>query len=568
MSSDSDPLGPSGGGGTTHRAVDVDLPPPMPLHKYVENLDDWVGDKPCRLAYVGGILSGRGFGDRERSEFAQGRRGLWKIIPPITVKEVEEADLAPSDMLALGLAVVLQGGHALAVAKGADELIEVERMARYLSEQLELAGRRGTSGSIARLSSLRADLQEFRQALCAAKSGGPRVDQSFDAETGIASARLTSGHRGFGQRVWARLQQTAPGFRRLKELTTSGLIALPQSDGEREWQVDPQVPAPLGLYQYIAALDRWSSGKPAEERFLMGLLAYLEYGELEAAEFRMGRGGLWGLVPPIDAEQVAEAQLEGPAARALSVALVLFARHALARYLPEQKEGLPPELAEAAELIAVLRLSFGAAKVATDVVAGGRLVDLALDLEARGATGLTALDQRQAAIVDAHNSEVEARRVAELESFEAARRQRLKDLGVRPSGISPRRLLAAAVFLVALGVLATWWPWREDTLPPAASYAEVPAVGIIRHEDRITVRVNSSWVAGTPEEERRGSVVNLWERFGREMERPDEPVDLVLVDRRGGPIGQVKLGEVTWVTDELEPDDETPEEAPPEEAPG
>ena len=90
-------------------------------------------------------------------------------------------------------------------------------------------------------------------------------------------------------------------------------------------------------------------------------------------------------------------------------------------------------------------------------------------------------------------------------------------------------------------------------------------MAIIRHADKITIRVDRSWLQ-LPKEQREGQMSQLWDRFGREMEREDDPVDLSVVSKRSEPLGGFKLG-FAWWDPSVEPEPE-PEPPPEEEAPG
>ncbi len=56
-------------------------PPPASLSEYFRNLDDWVAGKDPRDPFIGDLIQSRGFEDREKREFSQGREALWKLIP-------------------------------------------------------------------------------------------------------------------------------------------------------------------------------------------------------------------------------------------------------------------------------------------------------------------------------------------------------------------------------------------------------------------------------------------------------------------------------------------------------
>jgi len=542
---------------------DLEVPPPGPLKDYVKVLDAWTKDEPCGTPWLDGLLGARDFGEREKREWGQGRQGIWKLIPPITQAEIEEAELEPRTLLALGLAVVVQGRHGMAAldpeaGSQPESLRTIEKLARYLSEQLEAAGRRSAHGGIARLAALRQDLQERRRSM-SRREEGLTADATLDAERGIASARI-AGRQSLGARLMGRLRRiTEPGMAKLRAATTPGKKV--EGGEEPEWDTDPQVPQPLGLYHYVTSLDLWLAERAMDEPFLDGLVRILGFGSHDKEAFRRGRSKLWGLVPPIDAEQVASADLDVDAARALSVAVVFWARHLLAWYRPEQSAGVPPEILEAGDMVSALRLILSDAKGATPV--GDRLYGLGLDLEARGAVSVSALADRRAAIIEDHHARIDERRLREMEAFEKARRARLKELD-KGRKISMTRLIIGGTILATL--IGVWLLQPdEEYLPPARSYGELPAVAIIRHADKITIRVDRSWLQ-LPKEQREGQMSQLWDRFGREMEREDDPVDLSVVSKRSEPLGGFKLG-FAWWDPSVEPEPE-PEPPPEEEAPG
>ena len=568
--------GSSGGpaGGAEDGPIQLEVPPPGPLKDYIRALDEWVKDEPFHVPYLGELIAARGFDDRERREFSQGRQGLWKLIPPITREEIEESELEPAALLALGLAVVVQGRHGLAALEGDEaarglpaSLRDLEKLVRYLSEQLEEAGRRSAHGGIARLAALRQDLQEQRRVL-SQRSDGLVAAASLDAGTGIATARI--GHQvSLAFRILDRLRRvTAPGFSRL--VVTGAAPGQADIGDGTEWLTDPQVPEPLGLYQYIASLDHWVARTAMDEPFLESLVRLIGFGEAERDAFRAGRAGLWGLVPPIDAAQVAEAELDRTAGRALAVALLFWAHHLLAWYRPDQPEGVPPEIRDAGDIATAMRLTLGDEwGKKTGSAVGERLFRLGFDLEARGVVSISALEERRAAIVQARFDEVDARRLREMEDFETARQERLNELGQGRRISGKRVVLGVAALFVALVV---WLAMPDpDYLPPVQSYGELPAVAIIRHQTLITIRVDRTWM-DLPQEQREGQMKTLWDRFGREMERADDPVDLALVTRKNEPLGGYRLAGAWWDPSVLPPpveEEATPEEAEePEEAAG
>jgi len=559
-------------------SIHADVPAPFGLTTYFHNLSDWVDRKPCRDPFVQELIEARGMADRERSEFDQGRSALWKLIPPITVDEVEDVELGPPGLIALGLALVLQARHAMLAF--ADQSIDgrppepipsAERLIRYTSDQLQAAGRTSKRGTYARLSALRADLQELRAVLSDREDQElGTVDESRDSSKGMATARRGERSRGLGERIMDMLPGpvraiTNPGAL-VDAITEPGLRVLGLDMHSGEYRFDKAVPPPLGLYPYLAELDHWAAEEPLDEPFVNGLLAMRHLDDTDRAEYRPGRSGLWGLVPPIDAGQVADASLTDQAARALALAVVVWARHVLTYYAVEQQSGVPPLVAEAGELVAGLNLFID---VRGDEPTGAerRLLELGADLEDRGVRALSALEGRKASIVEAHRSEVEARREAEAKLQATAEADHIRR--GRSTQVSKSRVALALLLPVAMALLWVWYPSvRSSDDKPADAYKELPLKSIIRHSDKIQVRVDPVWMASAVDV-RQEAAVALWERFGAELD--GEHVDLELRTPLNQPLGRVHVGEVTWVIVETEqepdgedaPEGEEPDEGPP-----
>ncbi len=552
-----------------------EIPPTLALSDYFRNLDDWVDGKPAREPYVDELLGARGFDDVEKREFSQGREALWKLIPPITIEEIEEAELDPPALLAMGLALVLRARHALVLASDQsltgvppEPIPSTERLIRYVSDQLEAAGRKSKRGAIARLSALRADLQEFRVLLAdrAREAEGTTADATADTTTGIATARLEQ-RESLGERILALLPKamkivTEPGAA-LRSLTSPGRLLAGSGDG---YDVDPQVPEPLGLYPYLAELDHWIAEQPLDEPFLAGLLQILGYGADEKREYRSGRRGLRGLVPPIDATAVADANLDIKAAASLALGVVAWGYHGLARYRPTQEKGTPPLLQEAAEIVTALMLVLDSGAKGAGGIAAARLVQLGEQLESRGINALSALGDRKDAIVQAHRDEVIARRQAEAEQIEAAIAPSVTEAVQARGRVSLPKFAGASALLATAVAFMVLYDGGGPKIPPAKSYSEVPAVAIIRHQDVVIVRVADGWMA-LPEEERSGAAVQLWKRFEAELD--GLAVDLELRSRINKTLGGVHVGEAWWEgTPEPEPEPGAPEEPAPDEASG
>jgi len=534
----------------------------LSLTEYFRNLDDWAAERSCRQPWVGELIEARGFGVRERSEYTQGASALWRLIPPITIEEVTDNDLDPQALMALGLALVLKVRQELSTVPAfepgeplPEPLHSLERLARFVSEQIEQAGRKANQGAIARLAALRGDLQELRAFRDESVKDG--AEDYFTTPGGVASAR-----RGLNTPVAAKLfgfiprrvrAITAPGVSAIRRATEPGLRMLGLGEAPAEvFEHDEQVPAPLGLYQYVAALDNWAAERAMDEPFMAGLLTILGYGKAERKEFEAGRSRLWSLVPPIQSTDIAEADLDVASARALALVVVFWGRHVLAYYPPGHK-GLPPLFGQAGEMVAALRLVLDSVSAQVRSRANKRLYELGFDLEERGVTSISALDERRSEVMEAHRREVVSRRHAEESDYERARRRRLARIARGGQQISYRRAFLAVVLLIT--AIATWtlYPGRSAKIPPAASYHEVPIVAIVRLQDVIRVRVDRA-IMDQPAEERSTALVALWEHFGREVD--GDPIDVDLVDRKGEPLGGVKVGEAWWVA----PDE--PEQSP------
>lgn len=542
-------------------AVDgTDVPAPLALHEYFRLLDDFAASRACRDAYVGELLEARDWGDRERTEYEQGQSSLWRLIPPVTLDEIKEADFDPPANIALALAIIVWGRHALHHWDGRmtgrrmpAPLPEVERLARHVAEALEQAGRKSARGAIGRLDALRLELQEQRQSLEAAARA---KEQAGDVvKDGMASARRDGDTpRGLFRWLPRRFRKvTEPGMGALRRMTAPGIAFMTgEVPAQVDWDIDPQVPTPLGVYDYVQALSDRASGKRLELVFLHGLIGSVGLtADLDMA-FAEGRNGLWILIPPITPTQVAEANLPRPAARALAVALFLRVHHALHHYLPEQSnKQIPPVLADCGEMLTAVKLSLESGRGDEDDPVVTALNDVALRLAARGVSAGGIVDQRREEIRDIKRQEAEERREA---AREAAREDDVFTVETKGAsqqvtfsmiaGASMPRLVVGAVLIVLLGSMAAYTNVNTTRLPPADSYKMVPTVAIIRHQDEIQVRVPSSWM-NEPQERRETAMKSLYQRFAKELGADAVPV--IIVSLQNLPYGGVAGERVWWI---------------------
>ncbi len=530
------------------------VPAPLALNQYFGCLDDFAAGKPCRDDYVGGMLAGRDFGSRENSEWGTGRDALWRLIPPVTLEEVKDVDLDPAGLIALGLAVVLWGRHTLSYTDGRvtgrrmpEPLPTIERMARFIAERLDAAGRKSSRGGIGRLDSLRQDLQEFRGSLEA--DARAREKASDGVHDGLASARRTDdGIRGFLDWLPNKLRRaTSPGMEAIKSVTTPGIRMLTGEVAVQfEWATDPQVPEPLGLYEYVQALDEWAADKALKQVFLYGLLQSAGFNDAMRGQFRAGRNGLWSLVPPITATQVAEADLSVDSARSLALALVLRSRHALHHYLPEQSTGLPtPDvLSQCGEVLSALKLILESDRSKGPDPIRSLLPELADDLAQRGVSAGGVIDQKRDAIREGRRQDAEARRKAEQEVdlVGGAGRGSNRVAFSLYSGGPLWRLAVGTVVVAALASAVAMVPNGLSRLPDGTSYKALPAVAIIRHEDEIRVRIPKQWLQ-QPQPNREKALRELHRRFTKEMN--GNPLPVVLQSLTDEPYGGI-AGERVW----------------------
>lgn len=313
--------------------------------------------------------------------------------------------------------------------------------------------------------------------------------------------------------------------------------------GETKSSTDSRIPEPLGLSTYIQVLGEWAKGMVSEP-YLLGLIRSAGFGEAERAEFLAGADQLWGLVPPIDAPDVAEAELEPEAARALGLALALQGEHALHHHLPS--DGAKPRvLTDIAELVTVIHLILEGHQQ-TGSAAEKRLKSLQKRLAARS-VNTTRLagrkeDVREAVLARRRIEDQERRDEEAQEKKEAASREKKRRRA--PTEIPMKGLLfTIASLFVALTLFNTLTPKPSGGLPSAAEYKEVPVIGIIRHPDIVYVRVEGEWLLES-ESARKLGARRLWDRLSQES--GGNVARVVLQTRTGTDLAFVTATGVRW----------------------
>jgi len=317
------------------------------------------------------------------------------------------------------------------------------------------------------------------------------------------------------------------------------------------WNVDPLVPAPAGLYKYVQALDSWAKGAPCEDPTIGGLIGVCQFGDSARRDFNSGRGALWGLVPPIDALQIQEADLELVGLRALTVPLVLRGRHALHHFKPDQSGGLPEVLADIEYLCGLLLSSLERGGDELGSSAQRRLEILLVDLEERSNPG---------ASNNAATDHIDIPKRKKKEARAQRRAEKFKDDSSPEAPLSTEELIQARaeearrsssfhrtlIGLVALPLLVTLYftlPTPGGGLPSASTYGSLPLVGLVRLPGQIKVRVHASWFA-LPDDERDIAMMILWDQLVDETEDPG--LELSVADHVNQTRGGVVAGKVWW----------------------
>ncbi len=274
---------------------------------------------------------------------------------------------------------------------------------------------------------------------------------------------------------------------------------------------DSRIPEPLGLSTYVQLLGEWTKGMVSEP-YLLGLIRSRSFGDAERAEFRAGADQLWGLVPPIDAPDVAEADLKPEAARALGLALVLQGQQALHHHLASDGPA-PQSLSRVAEMVTVINLILEGHEDEASA-AEKHITSLQAELTARSVdTSRLAErkeDVREAVLNRRHEEEREAREREEAEASKPTPRRRVSEA-------IPLKVVAfmIASLLVAGTLLQALWPEPSGGLPAASEYTEVPVLGIIRHPDVVYILVESEWLT-QDETARKLGARRLFERLSKE----------------------------------------------------
>ena len=329
--------------------------------------------------------------------------------------------------------------------------------------------------------------------------------------------------------------------------------------------VDPQVPEPRGLSTYIQLLGEWTKGTVSEP-FLLGLIRSQGFGDAEREAFLAGADALWGLVPPIQAPEVAEAEMEPTAARALGLALVLRGEHALHHFLPSAPT--PRVLKDVAEMITVIHLILEGDDGPN--VADKRLAKLQARLSERKVNTSRLADRKEdvrGAVLARRRQEEEeerARARAERDAEEAAekKRQRRRSSGRTDVPIKALLFMIASIF-GSIWIFNTLTPKPSGGLPPATAYTEVSVLSIIRHPDIIYIRVKPEWLT-LGEAERKVGAQRLFDRLSKES--GGAVVRIVIQTGVGEDLAVVTAQSVKWrgpfVTPELPPEKRAP--APPQ----
>jgi len=321
---------------------------------------------------------------------------------------------------------------------------------------------------------------------------------------------------------------------------------------------DTRIPEPLGLSTYVQLMGEWSKGMVSEP-YLLGLIQSKNFGDKESSEFLAGADQLWGLVPPIDAPDVAEAELQPAAARALGLALTLQGQQALHHHLPTEGPS-PVILTRVAEMVTVVNLILEGHEDSASP-AEKHLASLQAQLTDRS-VDTSRLAERKEDVRDAvlnrrHKQERERRERREREAEEAKKAAPRKRSFTSAVPLKIILFMAASVVL-AITLLNTLSPEPSGGLPAASEYTEVPVLGIIRHPDVIYILVKPEWLI-QDEASRRVGARRLFERLSKES--AGNVVKLVFQTRAGKELAYVTAQRVRWLGPMTAP--QLPPPAPP-----
>jgi len=317
------------------------------------------------------------------------------------------------------------------------------------------------------------------------------------------------------------------------------------------WNVDPLVPAPTGLYQYIQALDSWVKGTPCEDPTIGGLITVCGFGDAARRDFSAGRGALWGLVPPIDALQIREVDLSPVGLRALTLPLTLRGRHALHHFAPEQTHGQPPILVDLEYLCGLALASLERGGDEPGSSARRRLEILLVALEARTNPGSLDNPENERMNIPMRKNKgvspgvVSEQRdrlldIAEPLTTEELIKKRSREARRRGSF---RRAMVGVFLLPMLVALYFSLPMPGGGLASAGSYSSMPLFALVRLPGQIKVRVHASWFS-LPDEERNIAMLVLWDELVDETE--DGGLELTVADHVNETRGGVVAGKVWW----------------------
>jgi len=311
------------------------------------------------------------------------------------------------------------------------------------------------------------------------------------------------------------------------------------------------VPSPVGLYQYIQALDSWAKGNPCENPTIGGLITVCAFGDSARRDFTAGRGALWALVPPIDALQIHDVDLGIVGLRALTVPLTLRGRHALHHFAPEQSHGIPPTLVDLEYLCGLVINSLKREGEEPGSSARLRLEQLLVILESRSNPTMETNSEAERINIPKRKKKEASPRVRvnksepPSESSEPLTTEELinkRSQQARRKG-SIRRAVVGSILLPVFVALYFSLPAPGGGLAPAGSYSAIPLVALVRLPGNVRVRVHASWFS-IPDDERDIAMMVLWDELVDETEDPG--LELIVADHVNETRGGVVAGKVWW----------------------